>query len=116
MDDNRPKLRATRFDELLRLADVTHPEDEGIRSSMIAAMRAAAQTRVEGVTANKRRRQYGHAASLVVQCVHADGSPTGEAWLHELMADSLGTSVVTPDSLAMLGQRYAYRIDVPVSA
>ncbi|PIE65560.1 MAG: hypothetical protein CSA24_02495 [Deltaproteobacteria bacterium] len=85
MDDDRPKLRTTGFDELLRLADVTLPEDEDIRSTMIAAMRKAAEKRIEGVTANKRRRHYGHAASLAVQCAQADGSPAGNAWLCELM-------------------------------
>ena len=84
MDDDRPKLRTTGFDELLRLADVTLPDDEGIRSSMIAAMRTAAEKRVEGVTANKRRRHYGHAASLAVECARAEGSSAGKAWLREL--------------------------------
>lgn len=84
MDDDRPKLRTTGFDELLQIADVILPEDEGIRSSMIAAMRTAAEKRVEGVTAKKRRRHYGHAASLAVEYARADGSSAGKAWLLEL--------------------------------
>ena len=85
IEDDRPKLRTSEFDALFRLAGVNLPEDEDIRSSMTAAMRKAAEKRVEGVTANKRRRQYGHAASLAVQCAHTDGSPAGKAWLRELM-------------------------------
>ena len=85
MDEDTPKLRAPTIDALLRLADVTLPEDDDIRSSIIAAMRTTAEKRVESVTANKRRRHYDHAASLAVQCTGADGSPAGEAWLRELM-------------------------------
>lgn len=85
VDDDRPKLRTPTVDALFRLADVTLPEDEGIRSTIIAAMRTGAEKRVEGVTANKRRRHYGHAASLAVECARADGSPAGKTWLRELM-------------------------------
>ncbi|MEO0325395.1 MAG: hypothetical protein AAF447_20735 [Myxococcota bacterium] len=85
MADDRPKLRTPTIDALLRLVDLRLPEDESLRASVISAMRAAAEKRVEGVTANKRRRHYGHAASLAVQCARADGSTAGKAWLRELM-------------------------------
>ncbi len=52
-------------------------------------MRTAAEKRVEGVTANKRRRHYDHAASLAVKCAQVDGSPAGKAWLRELMDELL---------------------------
>ncbi len=52
-------------------------------------MRTAAEKRVEGVTANKRRRHYDHAASLPVKCAQVDGSPAGKAWLRELMDELL---------------------------
>ena len=74
-----------KIDELLRLLALSLPEDEGLRASVITTMRTAAEKRVEGVTAHKRRRHYGHAASLAVQCARADGSPAGKAWLRELM-------------------------------
>jgi len=84
-DDNRPRLRTADIYALLRLADVSAPEDVSVRSTMILAMRTAAEKRVEGVTGNKRRRYYGHAASLAVLCAAVEGSAEGKAWLRELM-------------------------------
>jgi len=85
MDADRAKLRTPTIKALLQTADVNAPEAAQLRASMIEAMRAAAQKRIEGVTGSKRRRHYDHAASLAVQCARAEGSPEGETWLRELM-------------------------------
>ena len=47
-------------------------------------MRIAAEKRIAGVTANKRRRLYGHAAALALACAQVDGSTTGTNWLEEI--------------------------------
>jgi hypothetical protein len=53
------------------------------RISVLDAMRSAASKRTDGVTAEKRRRHYEHAATLVACCAEID--PTGSAaWLHAL--------------------------------
>ncbi len=39
------------------------------RDVAIAAMRVAAERRVEGILGNSRRRHYGHAALLVASCL-----------------------------------------------
>ena len=83
--DDSPALRTPTSDVLLRRAEIRAPDDEALRSSLIAAMRTAAEKRVEGVTESKRRRHYGHAAALAVLCARADGSPAGKAWLRGLM-------------------------------
>jgi len=85
MDDDRPKLCTPTIEALLRTAAVNAPEDAMLRSSMIEAMRTAAEKRIEGVTENRRRSHYRHAASLAVQCARAGGSPEGKAWLRGLM-------------------------------
>jgi hypothetical protein len=85
-DDDRPSLRAPSVDALLRLAALDALRGT-LRLSIVEAMRAAADKRVFGVTANKRRRHYGHAASLAVQCEKADGSPEGQVWLRNLMGE-----------------------------
>ncbi|OIP37094.1 MAG: hypothetical protein AUK47_14080 [Deltaproteobacteria bacterium CG2_30_63_29] len=63
MDDNQPKLTTPTVDPLLQLADLD-AQEAAVRCVMIEAMRSAAEKRIEGVTANKRRHHYGHAASL----------------------------------------------------
>ena len=67
-DRRRPKFKTPTIAELVELAGVSTmvmPEDRGV---MLAAMRKAATKRVESVVSEKRRPQYGHAATLVACC------------------------------------------------
>jgi hypothetical protein len=48
---------------------------------MLNSMRTAAEKRIAGVTENKRRRHYGHAASLALACAQVDGTAVGTKWL-----------------------------------
>ena len=54
---------------LLRDARPSITIAEADRDVMIAALRVAAERRVEGVLGNSRRRHYGHAALLVASCL-----------------------------------------------
>jgi hypothetical protein len=44
-------------------------------------MHKAAEKRIKGVTENKRRRHYGHAASLALACAQIDNSTETTEWL-----------------------------------
>ena len=48
---------------------------------MIKAMRKAAEKRIAGVTENKRRRHYRHAADLVLACARIEDSAETTRWL-----------------------------------
>ena len=69
---------------LLGLAGVTDSGEGKARTAMLSAMRKAAERRIQGVTGNKRRRHYGHAASLALACGQIDPTPEGRAWLAAL--------------------------------
>jgi hypothetical protein len=55
------------------------------RTTALDAMRAAASKRTDGVTGEKRRRPYEHAATLVGCCVEPDRQGSA-AWLEALRA------------------------------
>jgi hypothetical protein len=46
-----------------------------------------AERRVSGVTEQKRRRHYGHAAELVAACVACDGSLEGARWVASIRTE-----------------------------
>ena len=48
---------------------------------MMKAMRKAAEKRIAGVTEDKRRRHYRHAADLVLACSRIDDSAETTRWL-----------------------------------
>lgn len=75
-----PQLVTPGVNDILRDAGVQGRADAKARQAMLAAMRKAAELRVAGVTAHKRRRHYGHAASLVAACVACDGSTETGRW------------------------------------
>lgn len=77
---NEPRLATPEAEELLRVAGIETPAANAARRSVVAAMRRAAERRLEGVTANKRRRHYGHAANLVALCLRCDRSPATQRW------------------------------------
>jgi hypothetical protein len=67
--------------DLIRLAGIQAPTEPARRAAAIKSMRTAAEKRIAGVTENKRRRHYGHAASLALACAQVDGSTAGTKWL-----------------------------------
>jgi hypothetical protein len=80
-DREEPRLSTPEIVDLLELAKVTAPDAAKFRVAMIKAMRKAAEKRIAGVTENKRRRHYGHAASLALACAQIDESAETTRWL-----------------------------------
>jgi hypothetical protein len=76
-----PRLKTPEIGVLLDQAGVTAPTDSKTRAAVLEAMHKAAAKRIEGVTGNKRRRHYGHAASLALAYARVDGSPEAASWL-----------------------------------
>ena len=84
--DNTPKLTTPTLRHLMSLAVPPRP-DANARASVLKAMRAAAEKRVSGVTENKRRRHYGHAASLVACCAELDRSANTTTWVMSIRSE-----------------------------
>lgn len=75
-----PRLAAPEIRQILQQAGVSAIPDDS-RKAVLRSMRQAAERRVAGVTSQKRRNHYGHAAELVAACLAADPSPDTAAWL-----------------------------------
>jgi hypothetical protein len=86
-DENEPRLAAPEVDPLLELAGVSSIPSPETRSAVVAAMRTAAKSRLAGVTEQKRRRHYGHAAELVGVCVSCDPSADTARWVAALRTE-----------------------------
>ena len=56
------------------------------RTVLVKALRRASEKRVAGVTEEKRRRHYCHAARLVAACAVADPTPETAMWVATLRA------------------------------
>jgi tetratricopeptide (TPR) repeat protein len=84
---DEPRLATPEVATLVRLAEVRAPGDAATRAAIVKAMRTAAEKRIAGVTENKRRRHYGHAASLALACEQVDGSAAGTKWLDGICDD-----------------------------
>lgn len=80
-DRDEPRLATPELAHLIRLAGIQAPTESTTRAAVIKSMRTAAEKRIAGVTENKRRRHYGHAASLAIACAQVDGSTAGTKWL-----------------------------------
>jgi hypothetical protein len=78
-DGDEPRLPAPEAGDIIRLAGI-EDIDAPARPAVLAAMREAAERRVAGVTEQKRRRHYGHAAELVAACLACDRSPEAARW------------------------------------
>ena len=76
-----PRLETPKIGALLDQAGIDPPADCTTRAAVLEAMRKAAARRIEGVTENKRRRYYAHAASLALACVRVDGWLEAVSWL-----------------------------------
>lgn len=73
--------------DLIRLAGIQAPTESATRAAVIKSMRTAAEKRIADVAKNKRRRHYGHAASLALACVQVDRSTASMNWLEGIRAD-----------------------------
>ncbi len=71
--------------DVLERADVRSRVAPKDRAAALDAMRTAASHRTDGVTGEKRRRHYDHAATLVGCCIEADRQGS-VAWLEALRA------------------------------
>jgi len=86
--EGRPSLATTSVADLIRSCRPEVRIDSRERAIVLEAMQSAAEKRVEGILANKRRRHYGHAAALVACCLEV--SPTAgkqqevKDWIDEL--------------------------------
>jgi hypothetical protein len=84
--DARPHLATPDLRALVELADVKRPKSATTRTTLSSALRKAAEKRVAGVTREKRRRHYGHAARLVAACAVVDSTPETAAWVARVRA------------------------------
>jgi hypothetical protein len=75
------RLAAPEVERILQQAGIDGIPDAGVRGAVLAAMRKAAEKRLAGVTGQKRRGYYSHAAQLAAACVACDGSPEAAQWL-----------------------------------
>lgn len=82
--DDEPRLATPEVEDILRDAGCGSVSNAKAREVLLTAMRQAAERRVAGVTGQKRRRQYGHAASLVASCGACDGSGDTGRWARAL--------------------------------
>jgi hypothetical protein len=83
-DPEEPRLIMPEIDSLLELAGVGRVSDAASRATVLAAMKKAAENRVAGVTEQKRRRHYGHAAELVATCIACDRTSETARWAAEI--------------------------------
>ncbi len=86
-DEDEPLLAAPDVHQILELAGISGIANPSTRSAVVAAMRQAAESRLAGVTGQKRRRHYGHAVELVGACVSCDPSPNTARWAAALRAE-----------------------------
>ncbi len=86
-DRDEPRLATPTVEEILDLAGFGEPPTPSARKAMLRAMRRAAKKRLTGVTENKRRRYYGHAAELVAICEALDPTPNTHRWVSGIRAE-----------------------------
>lgn len=84
--NGKPKLATPSIVAFIQDARPSIKMADATRDVVIAAMRVAAERRVDGILRNSRRRHYGHAALLVASCLAF--APKGrEAELSKWVAD-----------------------------
>jgi hypothetical protein len=81
--DALTKLSTPTVRDVLERVDVRRRVTPKDRAAALDAMRTAASKRTDGVTGEKRRRHYDHAATLVACCVEVDRAGSA-AWLEAL--------------------------------
>jgi hypothetical protein len=87
LDRNDPCLPNPSIDEILDFAGLDAVKSDDERDGLIRAMQKAARKRIEGVAQHKRRRHYGHAASLAAACAAVDKSPGMSEWITAIRSD-----------------------------
>lgn len=85
-EHDEPRLAAPEVDALLEQAGIDATPDAPARAAVLAAMKTAAENRLAGVTEQKRRRHYGHAAQLVATSVACDRTRETARWADALKA------------------------------
>jgi len=83
-DPGQAQLESATVEELVCALGRTDI-DASDRQLVVSAMRRAAEGRCGAVTANQRRRSYGHAAALVTACAEVDGED-GYRWAAAIRA------------------------------
>lgn len=86
-ESDKPRLATPEVDALVARAGVTCLPDGPSRSAVLAAMKQAAERRIAGVTDQKRRGHYAHAAQLVGDCVGCDKTDETTRWAAALTAE-----------------------------
>lgn len=104
-DGDQPRLAKTTVDEIVDLAGVVAPPTPTARSAMLRAMRQAAEKRLAGVTENKRRRHYGHAAELVAICQALAPTPDTDRWVSGIRAEYRRYPALQQELVRHLGRR-----------
>ncbi len=104
-DPEEPRLTTPEVDALLGLAGVAGISDATSRRAVLAAMKKAAESRVAGVTEQKRRRHYGHAAELVATCAACDKTDETKRWAAALQAEYKRFPALRDDLERALGAR-----------
>ena len=79
-----PRLMIPTATDVLSMTRVAPVKDESVRAAMLESMRSAAEKRLDGVTKNKRRRWYEHAALLATACAAVDTSEVSNVWLADI--------------------------------
>lgn len=82
--DDEPVVPAPEASALLEMAGITRITDPSVRSIVLAAMKTATLSRLEGVTNSKRRRHYAAAADLVATCIACDPTNESALWAETL--------------------------------
>ena len=86
-DRDEPCLANPQVEELLEVAGINEVKTATQRAAVHEAMQKAAEKRIAGVTENKRRRHYGHAASLAAACVAIDPGRKTTAWMSTIRSE-----------------------------
>jgi hypothetical protein len=84
---DEPRLVVPDVSEILRRAGIEGSVEPTARRAVLAAMRKATEKRLSGVTEEKRRRHYGHAASLVALCLACQRSPATLRWVESIRTE-----------------------------
>lgn len=80
-DGDQVLLAAPEVGDLLEIAGINEQPEVSVQRTLLEAMRRAAEKRLAGVTENKRRRHYGHAAQLVATCAALGSSTEANDWI-----------------------------------
>lgn len=78
--DVESRLVTPAVEQIIESAGIGAISSVAARDAVLLAMRKAAEKRVAGVTDQKRRRYYRHAAELVAACVTCDQSSASSGW------------------------------------